>query len=618
MAENIEIIKSQRSLLDRSKSKHFDKYRVAAYCRVSTDSEEQLTSYKSQVSYYQKMISEKEDWELVDIYADEAITGTLTDKREGFQRLINDCMNGAIDIVVTKSISRFARNTLDTLQYVRMLKAKNIAVMFEEEKINTLTMDGELLLVVLSSVAQQEVENISANVKKGLKMKMQRGELVGYNGCLGYDYHKDDKSLTINEEGAKIVRYIFDRYVNGYGASVIARELMEMGVVGIRGNAFWHDSTVRGIIKNEKYIGDLLMGKTFTVDPITKRRLDNMGEEDKVYIRDHHEPIISKAVFYKAQEIMKGRIGSRILGEAFNRKKYSRQFSFSSMLKCGYCGNSLSRRAWNSGSEYGKVIWQCVVHTGRGSRYCPNSKGIEEKMVENAFLESYKLISKDNQGVLDEFLGRLTDTLAKSKRKIPSLDKFTAERNVLKQRKSKLLDSMLDGDIEKSIYNEKQKELDDSLQELEYKIKSCRNEMNEATDFEERIAKFRSLVNENADIEEFDRAVFESLIEYILVGGYDDEGCPDPYILTLVYKTGVCSNSSAVESLKREKIIVSEEYADKNYTDQVGNRLNELPRMTEIFDFTVPFRHIVFNKNDEGIIHKKIKNDCQVRVAIAV
>ena len=240
--------------------------------------------------------------------------------------MINDCMNGEIDMIITKSISRFARNTLDTLKYVRMLKEKDIAVYFEDEKINTLTMDGELLLVVLSSVAQQEVENISANVKKGLKMKMKRGELVGFQGCLGYDYHPEDKSITVNEEEAEIVRYIFKRYVEGAGGSVIGQELENLGYKTKYGNSTWVPTTVLGIIKNEKYKGDLLLGKTFTVDPISKRRLDNMGEEDQFYIRNHHEPIISEEIFEKAQEILnwrnknRGKIGN---GDT-KREKFSR------------------------------------------------------------------------------------------------------------------------------------------------------------------------------------------------------------------------------------------------------------------------------------------------------
>lgn len=221
--------------------------RVAPYARVSTDSEEQLNSYKSQVAYYTDLVEKRIDWILVEVYADEAITGTQVTKRENFQRMINDCMDGKIDMIITKSISRFARNTLDTLKYVRivrMLKERNIAVLFEDENINTMTMDGELLLVILSSVAQQEVENISANVKKGLKMKMKRGELVGFQSCLGYDYDPTDKSISINEAEAIIVQYIYDRYIDGAGAYVIAKELTKLGYKTKYGNTEWHDTAV--------------------------------------------------------------------------------------------------------------------------------------------------------------------------------------------------------------------------------------------------------------------------------------------------------------------------------------------------------------------------------------
>lgn len=338
--KEVEVIKARNDLQTRTRGKTIELMRVGAYCRVSTDSADQLNSYKSQVAYYTDMIKKNKEWVLADIYADEAITGTQVAKREDFQRMINDCMNGEIDMVITKSISRFARNTLDTLKYVRMLKERNIAVYFEDEKINTLTMDGELLLVVLSSVAQQEVENISANVKKGLKMKMKRGELVGFQGCLGYDYHKDTKTITVNEEEAEIVRYIFNRYIEGAGGSVIAHELENLGYKTKYGSSTWVQSTVIGIIKNEKYKGDLLLGKTFTVDPISKRRLENFGEEDKFYIRNHHEPIISEEVFEKAQEILARRNVNRgKIGEGnTKREKYSRKYAFSCMLECGFCG----------------------------------------------------------------------------------------------------------------------------------------------------------------------------------------------------------------------------------------------------------------------------------------
>ncbi len=360
------------------------------------------------------MIKKNKEWIFVDIYADEAIIGTQVTKSEEFQRMINDCMNGDIDMVITKSISRFARNTLDTLKYVRMLKEKNIAVYFEDEKINTLAMDGELLLVVLSSVAQQEVENISANVKKGLKMKMKRGELVGFQGCLGYDYHKEDKTITVNEKEAEIVRYIFNRYIQGAAGSVIGQELENLGYVTKYGSSTWAPSTILDIIKNEKYKGDLLLGKIFTVDPISKRRLDNMGEEDQFYIREHHELIISEDVFEKAQEILNRRNKNRgKIGDG-KREKYSRKYAFSCMLECGFSGSTLSRRNWHSGSNYTKVIWQCVAATEKGKKYCPDSKGIPEQVIEEAFLESYRLLCDDNKDKLDEFLQRMDYTLSSS------------------------------------------------------------------------------------------------------------------------------------------------------------------------------------------------------------
>ena len=266
----IELIKAN-DFSDGSSRRRIERLRVAAYCRVSTDDEDQIKSYNSMVRYYTDLIQNNKEWVFAGVYADKAITGTKTDKRDEFQRLIQDCMDGKIDLIIAKSIPRFARNTLDTLKYVRMLKERNIAVYFEVEKINTLK-DGEFLMTILSSVAQQEVENTSAYVKKGLKMKMTRGALVGFQGCMGYDYDVATKSISINEEGAKVVRYIFERYVAGAGSTMIARELNEQGIMTIKGNP-WVSSSIMGIINNEKYKGDILLGKTFTVDPISKRRL---------------------------------------------------------------------------------------------------------------------------------------------------------------------------------------------------------------------------------------------------------------------------------------------------------------------------------------------------------
>ncbi|EOZ5096456.1 recombinase family protein [Listeria innocua] len=537
--KEVEVIKANSSTSKSKRGKQIERIRVSAYCRVSTDSEDQLSSYISQKTYYTDLIQKNSDWIFAGIYADEAITGTQVTKREDFQRMINDCMNGEIDMVITKSISRFARNTLDTLKYVRMLKEKDIAVYFEDEKINTLTMDGELLLVVLSSVAQQEVENISANVKKGLKMKMKRGELVGFQGCLGYDYHPEDKSITINEEEAEIVRYIFKRYVEGAGGSVIGQELENLGYKTKYGNSTWVPTTVLGIIKNEKYKGDLLLGKTFTVDPISKRRLENMGEEDQFYIRNHHEPIISEEIFEKAHEILNRRNKNRgKIGDGnTKREKFSRKYAFSCLLECGFCKGTLTRRKWHSGSQYDKVIWQCVTSTKKGKKHCPESKGIPEQAIEDAFVESYRILCDSNKDVLDEFLRTMNETLSSSSVN-KQLSKVEKEIEALEKKKSKLVDMRLEDVIDSETYEYKFSSLTSKQDELLNEREKLQTTAMNEKDIKRRLQEFKRTLEQNEVLHEFDRYVFESIVEKVIVGGYDEDGNIDPAQLVFVYKTG--------------------------------------------------------------------------------
>jgi len=546
----VEVIKANRKISDRTAGKLADILRVAPYARVSTDSEEQLNSYKSQVMYYTDLVKKRNDWLLVDIYADEAITGTQVTKRENFQRMINDCMDGKIDMIITKSISRFARNTLDTLKYVRMLKEKNIAVFFEDENINTLTMDGELLLVILSSVAQQEVENISANVKKGLKMKMKRGELVGFQSCLGYDYDPNYKSISINEAEADIVRYIFNRYIDGAGAYVIAKELTSLGYKTKNGNTEWHDTAVLGIIKNEKYKGDVLQGKTFTVDPISKRRLDNYGEEDQFYIKNHHEPIISEEIFEKAQAILDKRGAKRRGVEKGKREKYSRKYAFSSKLECVFCGSNLSRRNWHSGSVHEKVIWQCVTATKKGKKYCPPSKAIEEKILEGAFVESYKLLCNSNSDVLDELVERMESVLSKNDFQ-KQLVKVENEIHAIEQKRNRLIDMRLEETIDKATYEKKYSELESILEGLSTEKEQLEQSSREEINLEKRIAHFRKVLENNEILKDFDRCVFESIVEKVIIGEIDENGNANPYKLTFVYKTGY---SNEVQSKMHKQI----------------------------------------------------------------
>lgn len=537
--KKVEVIKAENFLSDRNQGKEINLKRVAAYCRVSTDSEDQLQSYRSQVRYYTDLINGNSDWTMAGIYADESITGTQVEKRVNFQRLINDCMNGDIDMIITKSISRFARNTLDTLKYVRRLKEINVAVFFEEENINTLTMDGELLLVILSSVAQQEVENISANVKKGLKMKMQRGELVGFQGCLGYDYNSMDKSISVNEEEAEIIRYIFKRYLEGAGGSVISRELENLGHKSPRGKSTWSATTVLGIIKNEKYKGDILMGKTFTVDPISKRRLDNFGEEDKFYIKDHHKAIISSEDFDRAQEIRNKRAINRntVSSKDGKREKYSRKYAFSSLLECKFCGANLSRRSWHSKTEYNKIVWQCVVGTKKGKKYCPESKGIEEEAIEKAFVESYRQLTSNNQDVVDEFLLRVESTLNDNsiEKNIKKLDR---DISLLLIKQDSLVDLRLENKIDEEIYEEKYISLKNKYLEKSKEKEILEFNSKNNNDIKKRMKEFKKVLENNEVLKKFDRFVFESIIEKVIVGEIDENNNVDPYKLTFVYKTG--------------------------------------------------------------------------------
>ena len=575
----VEIIKANDPFEEPSKVRKIDRMRVAAYCRVSTDDEDQIKSYDSMVKYYTDLIRNNKHWVFAGVYADKAITGTKVDKRENFQRMIQDCMDGRIDMVIAKSLPRFARNTLDTLKYVRMLRERKIAVYFEVEKINTLK-DGEFLMTILSSVAQQEVENTSAYVKKGLKMKMKRGELVVFQGCLGYDYDIETKSISINEDGAEVVRYIFDRYVAGAGSSMIARELNEQRITTIRGNQ-WTSSSVMGIINNEKYKGDLLLGKTFTVDPISKRRLENLGEEDRFYIKDHHEPIISAETFAKAQEIRARRNGGRKAAVPGKREKYSRQYAFSCILECGFCGGNLSRRRWHSSTKYRKTIWQCVKATKSGKRFCPDSKAIPEQVIEEAFIESYKMLSMDNKDVLEEFLHRTEKALGESSIE-EQLNKLKRSIERIKLKRKKLLDNYLNDTIENDVYKEMDTRLKTDLTNAVAKLEFLQEKSDQEDSLQRRIAEFKKALSNNNVLKEFDRGIFESIIEKVIVGGYDEDGNKDPYKITFIYKTGFKNEiGSAKERFDKSKNVKDKQ---KNVHSHIMDKVKDV--CSQIIDDT--------------------------------
>ncbi len=512
-----------------------DRIRVAAYCRVSTDDDEQLGSFESQKLYYEQKIASNKDWVNAGIFADEAVTGTKTDKRSGFQDMIAHCYNGEIDMILTKSISRFARNTVDTLNYVRMLRDRNIAIFFEKENINTLDMNGELLLTIMSSLAQQEVESLSQNVKMGLQMKMKRGELIGFNGCYGYDYHTEDKSITVNEEEAEIVRMIYDMYLEGYGTTTIAKRLMELGIKNKKGEVSWHTHGVMGMIKNEKYKGDILLGKTFTTDPISKRRLANMGEENQYYLRDHHEPIVSREIWDKAEEIRMKRSRNKVVETTGNRERYTRQYSFSSMCECAYCGHKLTRRTRHSRSDYEKPVWQCMNATKNGIDNCPNCKAVDEAILEGAFLDAFELLAGNFDDVLDMVLSYVAES-ADSDENIRKKQQIDKDISSLESKKSRMTDMLIDGTISKEVYEEKMVDFTRKLHKLSERKALLEDSICTQKDINRRMSELRDTLEKEQVLDEFDRVVFESIIDRVIVGGYEENGIPDPYKLTFVLK----------------------------------------------------------------------------------
>ena len=530
------------------KGVRLDRIRVAAYVRVSTDGEEQLASFESQLKYYQEKIGANKEWAMVGIYQDEAITGTKTSKREGFQKMINDCMNGEIDLILTKSISRFSRNLVDTMQYVRLLKEKGVRIIFEKENIDTMSMQSEMMLALLGTLAQNEVESLSANVKMGIKMKMKRGEMMGFNGCLGYDYHKEDKSITINHEEAETVRLIFDLYLQGYGAYTIARRLKEMGRLNKKGVVSWTDSGVRGIIRNEKYKGDLLLEKSFTVDPISKRRIENFGEEEQYYIKDHHEPIVSPEIWDMAQEIRTKRSYNHPKQYGDKREKYTRKYALSSMCECGFCGTKLTRRMLHSSSKYATPSWYCRTAANKGKENCPNSKTVHELIIQNAFLEMYRLLAQNFEDVLESVIGTVR-SVAEDDSGRDRLEKAEKSLYNYENRRKKLTDLLIEDQITKEAYDEKYEDLSGKIAKAKEDVRKLRAGMEEKKDIGKRMDAIRKQLQGGDVLDEFDRMVFESIVDKVIVGETEPDGRIDPYKLTFVLK----GNGKRVMSVANKK-----------------------------------------------------------------
>lgn len=455
--------------------------------------------------------------------------------------MVQDAIDGKMDMIITKSISRFARNTVDTLKYVRLLKEKNVAMFFEEENINTMTMDGELLLTILSSVAQQEVHNTSEHVKKGLKMKMQRGELIGFQGCLGYDYDPKTKEIRVNPEEAKTIKYIFKRYVEGVGATVIARELTDLGYTTKKGDLNWGLSAIIGIIKNEKYKVDILLGKTYTVDPISKRRLKNFGESDKFYIEGHHEAIIPAETFDLANKIREQRACPRRGCNQYNdktRERITRAYSFSSILQCGFCGQNLTRRTKEGKKDGPKIcVWQCISSTKKGKSMCPHSLAVDEALLQKAFLEAInRLVGKDGNSNMKDFLSSV-ETALLSESFATKITDTKAKIAELEKKKDNILELRMSGVVSQEDCESKYKIINQELDLRRSELNDYNGRQDNQGEVKARLKSFRETILSHEGIDCFSEDILESTVDKIIVGGMDENGKPDSHRLNFVFKS---------------------------------------------------------------------------------
>lgn len=407
--------------------------RVAAYCRVSTDREEQEHSFETQKAMYTEMIMMKPTWQMAGIYADEGITGTVAKKRPGFMKMIEDCRKGKIDMIVTKSVSRFSRNNLDCLMYVRELKQLGIPIIFEKEGINTIQVSSELLLTLFGALSQAESESISMNVKLGIRQSLKNGNVrFSYKTFLGYRKGVDGQPEIVPEQ-ADIVRRIYNDFLAGATYLEIAKRLTEEHVPTMGGGNRWFSERIKSILKNEKYKGDALLQKTYITDPISKRVKKNNGELPMYYVENSHPAIIERRIFDRVQEEIARRAGKKKVKQTGTKTelgRYSGKYALTELLYCGECGTPYRRCTWSRNGKK-KIVWRCVSRLDYGKKYCKNSPSVEESRLHNAIAAAITKKANSEEinigGIMNhiESFGsrRDTDGIIQRQRRIAEIEK---------------------------------------------------------------------------------------------------------------------------------------------------------------------------------------------------
>ena len=504
---------------DRNVKMTEKKLKVAAYCRVSTELEEQESSYEAQVEYYTTKINETANWKNAGIYADDGKSATNTKKRDDFNAMIKDALDGKIDMILTKSVSRFARNTVDSLLTIRKLKEKNVAVVFEKEGVNTLDGTGELLLTILSGLAQEESRNIIENTRWGVVRRFEKGEvIVNHNKFMGYTKNADGDLVIVPEE-AEIVRLIFRMYLEGNSVHKISAHLEEQGIKTVTGNEKWHDSVITKMLKNEKYMSDALLQKTYTVDFMTKKRVKNTGIVPQYYVEDNHEPIIPKELFYRVQEEMMRRAAmckSAVTRKKDQKSKFSSGYALTGILLCGECGHEYRRVTWARNGKK-KIVWRCSNRLTNGVKNCKDSATLEETALNNAVMEAIHRITKND----DDFVGAFRQNVIRVLGSYGQEQESDEYAEKIKEKEQEMV-ALIAENASQGSYTE---EFDERYQAIAEEINTLKEEQIEArrrrklaNNYEQRVKDMDAFIqNSNCRIPEFDNDLVRRLIANIKV-----------------------------------------------------------------------------------------------------
>lgn len=514
-ASNVRIIPA-KSQMEISRSK-YQQLRVAAYCRVSTEQEEQQNSYQVQIAYYTDLINRKKEWSLVGIFADEGISGTQTKKRTEFNRMIRMCKNKKIDLVITKSISRFARNTVDCLEYVRQLKNLGIGVIFEKENINTLTMTSEFMIALYGSFAQAESESISKNVSWGKEKAYREGKVqFQYQNLLGYRKGTDGKPEIVPEE-AETIKLIYKLFLDGYSMTNIKKVLESSGILTAKGKKVWNESLISSILKNEKYVGDALLQKTYTLECITHKVVRNHGERPMYLVTDHHAPIIDRDTYNRVQQELARRSSKRKISDKTitEQGKYSSKYALSELLICGYCGTPYRRTTWSARGKK-QIVWRCISRLEHGKKYCPDSPTIKEDQLHKAIIQAinnYYSCRNDIARILKANIGTVLE--CQGQEEIISIENRLKEIDTAR---NDLIGLIASGGCDEDKLDNEFSRLYQEEQQLNERLEMLKSQNKTSAETQAKLDKIIDMIeHEKFELETFDNILIRKLIECVKV-----------------------------------------------------------------------------------------------------